>query len=85
MKKEHILKKVEEYPVLDAMICDICKKEYTDQFEIQEFFYIRHTGSYLSIFGDEMVLHIDICQHCMKKMLVDSKVDLEQFVKEIQL
>jgi len=40
MRKEHTIKKVEEYKVLDSIICDICKKEYDDQFEIQEFFFI---------------------------------------------
>lgn len=56
--------------------CDGCGKEYvvsSDQdsgmLEIQEFIKIKHIGGYTSIFGDMSNINIDICQHCLKKML----------------
>jgi len=55
-----------------SMTCDVCKKEYnnkTDAMEIQEFKCIQVNGGYGSVFGDGSVFELDICQHCLKKML----------------
>jgi hypothetical protein len=52
---------------LKKIICDSCKKEYMDEFEIQEFISIDKECGYGSIFGDENVLKIDLCQYCVKK------------------
>jgi len=59
---------------IESITCDVCKKEFyykedKDQFEIQEFQYIRIRGGYGSIFGDGAQLKIDICQHCLQKLL----------------
>jgi len=63
-------KKVQkEVEVLEALVCDVCKKEYTDELETQEFHDISFQGGYDSVFGDSARCSIDICQHCFKKLL----------------
>lgn len=54
---------------LESIICDICKKEYTDTFEIQEFTSISKDCGYASVFGDGDNIECDICQHCLKKFI----------------
>ncbi len=54
---------------LKKIICDSCKKEYTDEFEFEEFLSIGKENGYGSIFGDGTVLHLDLCQYCVKKIL----------------
>jgi hypothetical protein len=54
---------------LQKIICDCCKKEFTDIFEIQEFISIEKDTGYGSIFGDDSLLLLDLCQHCVKKLL----------------
>lgn len=49
--------------------CDVCKTEYKDCFEVQEFHHIRFTGGYDSVFGDGETVVCDICQHCLKRLL----------------
>lgn len=51
--------------------CDFCKKSFTeaDDFELQEFLYIRFTGGYASVFGDGSEVECDICQHCLKEII----------------
>ena len=54
--------------------CDICKKEYSnedwkDEFEIQEFLFIKFIGGYASSFGDGIEVECDICQHCLYEMI----------------
>jgi len=49
--------------------CDRCKVDYIDDFEIQEFHFIRFTGGYDSVFGDGDKVECDICQHCLKKII----------------
>lgn len=63
-----------ESKVLESITCDVCKKEFNykkdeDELEIQEFQYIRIRGGYGSVFGDGSQLKIDICQHCLKKLV----------------
>jgi len=60
---------------LVAMKCDKCKTEYdvnSDIFEVQEFFEIEQNCGYGSVFGDGDLIRIDICQHCMKKILIEN-------------
>lgn len=55
-----------------SVICDVCKKEYSydkDFLETQEFHYVRFTGGYESVFGDDVIIECDICQHCLKKLI----------------
>jgi hypothetical protein len=57
---------------IKKVICDVCKKEFTpgkDDFEIQEFVFIRIDCGYESIFGDGNSAELDICQHCLKSTL----------------
>lgn len=52
-----------------SITCDVCKKDYEDMFDTQEFLsYTNHCG-YGSIFGDTNTIQIDICQHCQKDLL----------------
>jgi len=64
---------VREESVTVAVVCDVCKKEYAvDNFiELQEFHHVRFTGGYGSVFGDEVEIKCDICQHCLLKMIGD--------------
>ena len=64
---------------LKFVICDICKKKYDndkDFLETQEFFHIQETGGYGSVFGDGKEINVDICQHCMNKILIDNQVEI---------
>jgi len=57
---------------LGKLICDVCKKEYNpekDILETQEFNHINFQGGYDSVFGDGSTVELDICQHCLKKLL----------------
>lgn len=65
--KEHQVTKIERE--LISVTCDVCKKEYTDQMEIQEFFQFNMRGGYNSIFGDGATIQLDMCQHCAKAKL----------------
>lgn len=64
-------KLVTEQDYLTSIICDCCKKEYleTDIFEIEEFLSISKMVGYGSIFGDESIIELDLCQHCVKNFL----------------
>jgi hypothetical protein len=60
--------------IMDEVTCDICGTVYkldnqNEELEIQEFQFIRHTGGYNSVFGDETEIQCDICQHCFHKII----------------
>lgn len=55
-----------------SIVCDKCKKEYSDELEIQEFLRIHIFGGYASVFGDGNETEADICQYCLKEWLGDS-------------
>lgn len=57
---------------IESITCDICKKKYEDDMELQEFLNINFVGGYLSIFGDEESFECNICQYCLKEKLGDS-------------
>ena len=62
----------EEKQVPKSITCDVCKKIFSykdDWMEIQEFHHIRFRGGYGSIFGDDVCMKSDICQHCLEKIL----------------
>ena len=54
-------------------VCDICKKEITDEWEVQEMLHINHICGYGSIIGDGTVINIDICEKCFKQFLNDNE------------
>jgi antitoxin CcdA len=54
---------------LQKIICDSCKGEFTDEFEIQEFLSIEKENGFASIFGDGTISSLDLCQYCVKKIL----------------
>jgi len=63
-----------ENKVPESITCDVCKKAYyygsgEDIIEIQEFHYINFRGGYGSVFGDDVSMKGEICQHCLKKKL----------------
>ncbi len=47
-----------------ALQCDVCKKIFKDQMDIQEFIRINEVGRYSSKIGDDIQWKIDICQEC---------------------
>ncbi len=70
-----------------AVICDLCGSRYVkggdeDDFEIQEFLFIRFTGGYGSVFGDLDQIECDICQRCLKK-IIDGRYRVTGQVREI--
>lgn len=44
--------------------CDVCKKEYNDEMDIQEFIRLKQRSGYSSIIGDDIEWNIDICEKC---------------------
>jgi len=59
-------------PRLKSITCDVCKKEYDAQKdidEIEEIIVINEVGGYGSVFGDGTSIKLDICQHCLKSIL----------------
>ena len=60
--------------VLESIQCDKCKKIFDphkqeDYIEIGEILSIRQTCGYGSIFGDMNEIELDLCQHCVNKLL----------------
>jgi len=53
--------------------CDKCGFSVTSDDENfvdwQEFFSIRFTGGYGSVFGDMAEVELDLCQHCFNELL----------------
>lgn len=60
-----------EQKVIKSIICDRCKTELSDLYELQEVFPIAFTGGYGSVFGDESIVRCDLCQHCLYEMIKD--------------
>lgn len=64
-----------------SVTCDVCKKEFfydKDAMETEEFHYIRFRGGYGSVFADGISYKIDVCQHCLKKLLGEYMVEDEE-------
>jgi len=58
--------------IATSITCDVCKKEYSfekDFLQTQEFHCVRFVGGYDSVFGDDIKIECDICQHCLKKLI----------------
>ena len=60
-----------EHQVFDKFICNKCKKEVTDEMELQEMYSIRFKGGYTSVFGDGNNVSCDLCQQCLKELIGD--------------
>jgi len=73
-KKEFIL-------IEPTKTCNVCKRIYDDWMETQEFHHINFIGGYGSIFGDEMVFKLDLCQYCLKEMIEKMGIDIDDFLK----
>lgn len=57
-----------------SVTCDRCKRTFSfdeDFLETQEFHFIRFTGGYASVFGDESDVECDLCQTCLKVLIGD--------------
>jgi hypothetical protein len=77
MKKTRKIKRANE--VVVAITCDSCKREVTLMergrpnlegiYEYQEMLCWTNRGGYDSIFGDGTDITLDLCQHCVKKLL----------------
>ena len=64
--KETEMRQVE---VLKKIVCDKCKKEFTDDLELQEFHHVSFRGGFNSVFGDGVCVRADICQNCWFEMI----------------
>jgi thioredoxin-related protein len=53
----------------DRFICDKCKKEVTNDIELQETFSGKFVGGYTSVFGDMAKVEFDLCQECLKELI----------------
>jgi len=70
MKK--YIKKTIETEVLESIVCDCCKKEFSpkqDWIKTQEFLHINFTGGWESVFGDGNSVECDICPDCLNDLL----------------
>jgi antitoxin CcdA len=70
----HYEKVQEERTKIKSKECDKCHRNFDvnnidNICEIQEFIHIRNVGGYGSIFGDEVEIELDLCQHCVKEVL----------------
>jgi len=57
--------------VIEAYVCNSCKKRIDDLIEMQEMMRWRTVCGYGSIFGDGVKLSMDLCQNCINKHLGD--------------
>jgi len=64
-------KELVEQEVFDKFICDRCKKEISDDFDLQETYSIGFWGGYSSVFGDGDEIECDLCQQCLKDLIGD--------------
>lgn len=64
--------------IVDFIQCDFCDRiKHPASLEYHEFISIRHDCGYTSIFGDGNRIELDMCQHCLSKLL-----KRELFIKE---
>jgi predicted secreted protein len=63
-----IVKKDVEVPV--SVTCDVCGKTYSiEDLEAEEFHHVNFVGGFTSVFGDEVEVTCDICQHCLLELI----------------
>ena len=65
------VKEKTETAVIKSITCDVCKEEYKETFDLQEFVHLDFDCGYGSIFNDGNTIECDICQHCLKEKLGD--------------
>jgi hypothetical protein len=62
--------KTEKTMEMSSVVCDICGMSCkANSMEAQEFEFIRRMGGFGSIFGNEHEVTLDICQHCLEKII----------------
>ena len=70
-------------PHLESVTCNICgmntnDPKAKDDNEVEYFTSINIPFGYWSIFGDvDIEVKLDICQHCLKKMIPEKVIDKE--------
>jgi hypothetical protein len=62
--------KVEEPATIKCDRCGHCTENTPTSFEFGEYISIDHTCGYGSIIGDGTRLQIDLCQQCIKELLL---------------
>jgi len=69
--------------IRESIVCDMCGKvikcvssEMDEIIEAQETFHGLHQCGYGTIFQDEGVLEFDLCQHCLKKIIDENKINV---------
>jgi len=64
------IKDVRPQPYVKQLRCDRCSREAENgESEFYEFTSVKYKAGYGSILGDENLVEIDLCQHCLKETL----------------
>ncbi len=64
------IKDVRPQAYVKQLRCDRCDRVAEDgEFEFYEFTSVEYKAGYGSILGDENLVEIDLCQHCLKETL----------------
>lgn len=66
--------------VIDGFICNYCKQEFTDIWEMQEMFCYTLVGGFMSVWGDGKQFDIVLCQRCAHKLLSDYADEISESV-----
>lgn len=72
MIKQKACQEERTFYVVESITCDLCQIEYTAKkkmSEIVNFHRISFITGFGSIFGDNMLIICDICQHCLNIVL----------------
>jgi len=57
----------------DSIICDRCDRvaqKVSNNFEFEEYLSIDYIGGYGSIIGDGTRIQLELCQYCIKELLL---------------
>ena len=52
-----------------SIVCDCCRKTFSDVMDTQEFTHIDAVGGYNSSIGDGVRYQCDLCGNCVKSLL----------------
>lgn len=61
-----------EREFIEKIQCDVCKKYFDDELDLQEFICLNMIGGYNSVIGDDVRWTIDICEKCFYEQYKDN-------------
>jgi len=68
--------------VVDSVTCNRCGRTDNNELEMQEYLAIDFVGGFMSVFGDMEQYTGDICQRCVKALLGNYLVKVENKYSE---